>query len=85
MILHFTIVFLELIGEVTHPDHLDTLHSLPRKVHYEPSDLCWMVLSDKISNYKLEIEAHYAILDRGYPLASLSLFYIAIILLYALC
>jgi hypothetical protein len=85
LILHFATVFLELVDEVARLVHLHPLHALPSEVHYEPSDLFRMVLSDEISIYKLASEAHYAILDRGYLVASLSLFYISIILLYASC
>jgi hypothetical protein len=41
-----------------------------------------MVLYDDLAIYKLAREAHCSILYRGYLVASLSLFYIAIILLY---
>jgi hypothetical protein len=44
-----------------------------------------MVLSDEIDSDKLARKTHCSILDRGYLVASLSLFYISIILLYALC
>jgi len=85
LILGFAIVFLELVDELKHPVHLHNLYALPSEVHYEPSNLCWMVISDDLANCKLEIKAHCSILDRGYLVASLSFFYITIILLYVLC
>jgi hypothetical protein len=85
LILPFVIVFLELVDEVTHLVHLHSLHALPSEVYYEPSDLCQTILSDELASYKLEREACCAILDRGYLVTLLSLFYITIILLYALC
>jgi len=53
-------------------------------VYYKPSDLCQMVLSNELASYKLASKVHYTILDRGYLVALLPLFYITIILLYAL-
>jgi hypothetical protein len=85
LILCFAAVFLELVDEVTFPVHLHPLHALPNEVYYQPGDLCRTVLSEEISIYNLVSEAHFAILDRGYLVASLSLLYITIILLYALC
>ena len=84
-ILRFAAVFLKLVDEVNLPVHFHPLHALPSEVHYEASDLFWMVVSYDISSYKLESEVHCTILDRGYLVASLSIVYIAIILLYALC
>jgi hypothetical protein len=43
-----------------------------------------MVLSDDLSNYKITSYVHCAILDGGYLVALLSLFYITIAFLYAL-
>jgi hypothetical protein len=44
-----------------------------------------VIISYNISSYELEIEEYYAILDRGYLVASLSLLNFIVCLLYALC
>jgi hypothetical protein len=85
LVLCFVVVLLKLIDEVTHPVHFHPLHALSCEVHYESYDLRGTVISDDLASYKLKNEAHYAILDKGYLVASLTLFYIAIILIYALC
>jgi hypothetical protein len=85
MILCSATVFLDLIDEVTHPFHLHPLYALPNEVHYKPTDLCKMFLFDDIPIYNFASEAHCAILDGGYFIAWLSLFYITIILFYVLC
>jgi hypothetical protein len=85
LILSFVAIFLEIIDEVTHPIHMHSLHAFSYKVHHEPNDLCGAILSYKLANYELASEAHYAILDRGYLVASLSLFNFPIILLDSLC
>jgi hypothetical protein len=85
LILSFATVFLNLIDDVTHPIHLDSLHTFSCEVHHEPSDLCGEILSYDIAIYDLESEVHCAILDRSYLVASLFLFDFAISLLDALC
>jgi len=85
LVLYFVIVLLNLIDEVTCPVHFHSFYTLPCKVYYKSSDLCQMILSNKIPSYKITREAHCSILDGVYLVASLSLFYITIVLLYALC
>jgi hypothetical protein len=85
LVLCFMVVLLKLVDEVTRPVHLHPLHALSYEVYHEPNDLCLMVLSDDLASYKLASKVHCAILDRGYLVASLSLFYITIIFLYVLC
>jgi hypothetical protein len=85
LILHFTTVFLKLVDEVACLVHLHPLHALPCEDYHEPSDLCGVVLYEEISNYNLASKVHYAILDRGYLVASLSLLNFVICFLYALC
>jgi hypothetical protein len=85
LILRFATIFLELFDEVTRSVHLHPLHALSCEVYYESSDLCQTILSNELASYKMASEVHCAILDRGYLVVSLSLFYIAIILLYVLC
>ena len=80
----FTKVFLNFIDEVTLPINLHSLHTFSYEVHHELDDLFGVVLSYKLASYELEIEAHCAILDRGYLVASLSLLNFSISLLDAL-
>jgi hypothetical protein len=84
-ILSFTAVFLKFIDEVTHPIHLHAFHTFSCEVHHEPGDLCGAVLPYDLSNYELESEVHCTILDRGYLVASLSLFDFIVSLLDAMC
>jgi hypothetical protein len=84
-ILRFTVVLLDFIDKVTHPIHLHSLHTFSSEVHHEPGDLCGVVLSYDLSSYELASEAHSAILDRGYLIASLSLFDFTLSLLDSLC
>jgi hypothetical protein len=84
LILHFATIFLKLVDKVAHPIHLHPLHALPCEVHHESGDLRGVALSDDISRYKLESKVHYAILDRDYLVASLSLLKFVVYLLYAL-
>jgi hypothetical protein len=80
LILRFMEVFLKLVDEVTHLVHLHPLHAFLSKVYYELSDLFQTVLSDQLASDKLASKVHCAILDRGYLVDFLSLFYITIIL-----
>jgi hypothetical protein len=84
LILCFAIVFLKFVDEVTCPIHLHSLHVFSYEVHHEPGDLCRAVHSYKLAKYELAREAYYAILDRGYLVALLSLFDLTISLLDAL-
>jgi hypothetical protein len=84
LILRFMEVFLKLVDKVTHLVHLHPLHAFPSEVYCELGDLFQTILSDQLSSDKLASEVHCAILDRGYLVDSLSLFYITIILFYAL-
>jgi hypothetical protein len=84
LILCFTTIFLKLVDKVTQPIHFHSLHAFPCEVHHEPGDLCGVVLSDDLSISELEREVRYAILDIGYLVASLSLFYFFVCLFYAL-
>jgi hypothetical protein len=84
LILCFTTVFLKLVDEVT-PNSSAFPPCISLEVHHEPGDLCGVILSYKISSYELASEAHCTILDRGYLVASLSLFYFIVCLFYALC
>jgi hypothetical protein len=85
LILRFTAVLLQLVDEVTHPVHLHSFYTLPYEVYYKSSDLCQTILFEEITSYKLTSYMHCTILDGGYLVASLSLLYITIDFLYALC
>jgi hypothetical protein len=84
LVLHFTAILLQLVDEVSHPIHLHPFDTLPCEFNYEPCDLCRIVLSDELASDQLTRKAHYAILDGGYLVASLSLIYITIGFLYSL-
>jgi hypothetical protein len=81
LIVRLATVFLKIFDEVIHLIHFHPLHAFPCEVNHEPSDLCGAVLSDELANYELEIKAHFSILDRGYLVASLALFYFPVCLL----
>jgi hypothetical protein len=85
LILRFAEVLLQLVDKVARPVHLHSFYTLPCKVYYELCNLSRTVLSEELANYKMTNEAHYAILDGGYLVASLSFLYIAIIFFNALC
>jgi hypothetical protein len=85
LIQHFTTVFLEIIDEVAHLIDLHPLHAFPYEFHHEPGDLREKVLSNELSSYKLASKVDYAILDRGYLVASLSLLKFFVCLLNLLC
>jgi hypothetical protein len=84
LILIFVTVFLKFIDEVTRPINFHSLHTFSYEVHHEPGDLCGAVISYDISSSELESEVHYAILDRGYLVASLSFFNFVVCFLDAL-
>ena len=85
MILRFMTVLLEPVDEVTHLVHLHSFYTLSFEVYYKSCDLCQMVLFYQLASYKMTSQVHCTILDGGYLVASLSLLYITIIILYALC
>ena len=55
LILLFKTILLQLVDKVTHEVHFHSFYGLPYEVYYKYNDLCWPIIYDMISIYKLKI------------------------------
>jgi hypothetical protein len=53
LVLCFATIFLQLVDEVAHPDHLHPFEAFSYEVNDEPCDLRWSLLPDELSNDQL--------------------------------
>jgi hypothetical protein len=85
LILNFSAVNIQLIHQVLHQVHLESLCALSCVVNYKARYLCWSILAYQLPCHQLACKAHYANFNRSYLVASRTFLNIAIGLFDLLC